>query len=99
MVFELEFEDIVFVDTVCLCGCHDRVAQQRQAGQWEIILWKRNRVLLGFAGKASLDDHTTCHNLSVSYHLTCIPVPKRQLCEWASGHSLATHKEIELPAR
>lgn len=38
MRFELQLEDIFFVNAVRFPGCADRVTQQRQASQREVIL-------------------------------------------------------------
>lgn len=34
----MQFEDVVLVNVFGLCGDGDRVTQQREAGQWIIIL-------------------------------------------------------------
>lgn len=37
--FEVELEDVIFVDVLRLGGNSDRVAEQREAGQRIVILW------------------------------------------------------------
>jgi len=42
VVPELQFEDMVLADAILFCGHSDFVTQQRQTGQWTVILSATN---------------------------------------------------------
>jgi len=38
VIFELQLENKVFFDCIFLVGFRDAVAEQRQTGQWQVVL-------------------------------------------------------------